>query len=247
MSKLRLQELRCGCGELINQEAIEKALAANYRTIKCPACGVTLSLDEDESSFQQGYDQEWGRIRAQEEHQAKMAKEAQIQQAILEQKQKEEFELQQKLTAEREAKAAAEQALKDKMYRKRQRIRSIIVYVIVAGIAFVLAHDLVTFLASSKFARFDPWILRTRIDGFFGIVFKVIAIVLVIALFVGPVAGVIYAVSNRGEPLCFLILWAWLCLVVFMLAIFSSANDFTFGEAISAVLKECFPKQFRDK
>ena len=222
MANYELRSIVCpSCGGQIDIERLNQAKNGNI--VLCPYCGVSLNMKKKQEAKEIGYEYQQGIIMATEEYNARKRREY----AIAQQKQ-------QLIAAENERKRAIALEIRRKKYEKRSWVHAIVMYIILIGIAYVLAHESMAWALSEEFSLPEPWFVD--ING--GILSHIAGFILWGFTRFGVVIALVYAFVHFGSKLMMAVPWLYLWELVFIVLSLKLTNQYGFFEAIGEIITD---------
>ena len=222
MANYELRSIVCpSCGGQIDLERLNQAKNGNI--VLCPYCGVSLNMKKKQEAKEIGYEYQQGIIMATEEYNARKRREY----AIAQQKQ-------QLIAAENERKRAIALEIRRKKYEKRSWVHAIVMYIILIGIAYILAHESMAWALSEKFSLPEPWFVD--ING--GILSHIAGFILWGFTRFGVVIALVYAFVHFGSKLMMAVPWLYLWELVFIVLSLKLTNQYGFFEAIGEIITD---------
>ena len=232
MATLGLKKIECpACNGCIESKVVAEALMADLKLMKCPFCGATIYLEEEESSNQKGYEFEKGRIKAQKEYEAQEARRKEAERKSREQEEARIAAIRAKEEEERQKEQEKINAVWRKKENRKDWIITIVKYAIVIFVALLFAHEMQSFLFGSRSAA--QWILPKE-----SWITTLIGLITLLYIFAGPIIGIIYAVKHCDEKTMLIALWLWLWILIWTVIVYAVANHFSIFEAIADILRQ---------
>lgn len=191
--------------------------------IVCPYCDVSLNMKKSQDAKEIGYEYQQGVIQATEEYNAKKQREYAV-----------ALRKQQMIAAENQRKRAAAAEKVRKRYEKRSWTFAIVVYVLLIGLAYVLAHESMAWAFSENLSLPKPWFVA--VNG--GILSHIVGFFLWAFVRFGAILVLIHALAYIGNKLMVIGPWLYLWELFFMIMFFKASNHCGFFEAIEILIKD---------
>lgn len=224
MANYELKSFLCpSCGGQIDPERLGQAKEGNV--IVCPYCGVSLNMKKTQDAHEIGYEYQQGVIKATEEYNEKKRREYVA-----------AVRKQQMIAAEQERRRMAAAEARRKKFEKRSWVSAIIIYVILIGLAYVLAHESMAWTFSESLHLPKPWIVD--VNG--GILCHIAGFFLWGFVKIGVLLSLVSAFVNLGEKTMVAMPWLYLWELFFMVIIFKSMNGCGLFEAFEILIKDLF-------